>query len=208
MHTIVETMAYDINFHIIYISQDCLLIVRPDRSYRCSTQRGGIMKTTLGKLYAEELMSEVPASRKCIERVPIDRLSGWKPHEKSMQMGYLTILVADMPRWITHAITEGVIDLKGWKLPEAKTAAALLEQFDRNIADAKKALENATDEALDKPFSLKRGDAVLMTTTKRESISSSINHWVHHRGQLTVYLRLNDIAVPSIYGPSADEKTF
>jgi uncharacterized damage-inducible protein DinB len=166
------------------------------------------MKETLGKLYMKELASEVDASRKCIERVPIDKLFDWKPHEKSMQMGYLTILVADMPRWITHMVTKGDIDLGAWKLGEAKTAAELVKQFDKNIMDAKKALENASDEELEKPFSLKRGDQILFTTTKKDTIGSSINHWVHHRGQLTVYMRLNDIAVPAIYGPSADEKIF
>lgn len=162
---------------------------------------------SLGKLYLEELEAETTASRKCLERIP-GELFSWKPHEKSMELGYLALLVAEMPRWIATMIKEGAIDFANFKHLPAKTTEDLLAQFDENIAAAKEALQNVTNEQLDETFSLKANGQVIFSSPKKENISSTINHWVHHRGQLTVYMRLNDIAVPSIYGPSADDKNF
>jgi uncharacterized damage-inducible protein DinB len=160
-----------------------------------------------GTEYLKELESEVRASRRCLEAIP-ETLYGWKPHEKSMNMGYLTLLVADIPRWITYTIERSEIDFATFDQFQLSTNAALLKHFDANIEGAKRALKNVSNEELAKAFYLKNSGQVLYTTPKKESVQSSINHWVHHRGQLTVYMRLNDIAVPSIYGPSADERTF
>lgn len=132
----------------------------------------------------------------------------WKPHEKSMQLGYMAILVADIPRWIQHMIEQGVIDFETWEQRGPKTADELVALFDGNMEAARKALNSLSDADLKKEFQLKNGDQLLMSTPLDESISSSINHMVHHRGQLTVYLRLNDRTVPSIYGPSADSAAF
>ena len=162
---------------------------------------------TLGQTYLKELEMEIPATRKCLERVP-ESLFDYKPHEKSMNMGYLTTVIAEIPRWISHCIEKGDIDFGTFGHTEPKTTAELVELFDTNIASAKKALDEVTDEELAKTFSLKNQSQVLMSDVKENIVSSSINHLVHHRGQLTVYLRLNNIAVPKIYGPSADDKSF
>lgn len=163
---------------------------------------------TLGKLFLEELKWEERASRQCLERIPVEKLADWKPHEKSMKMGYLAQLVAELPKWIAHMITKGDIDFATYQQTEIKTTDQLVKFFDKNMADAKAALETVSDEELEKNFSLKNKGQVLFTSPKKENIMSSLNHWVHHRGQLTVYMRLNEIPVPSIYGPSADEKVF
>lgn len=166
------------------------------------------MKTTIGKLFLNELIAEETSTRKCLERVP-DSLYNWKPHEKSMQLGYLALLVADIPKWLTVSIQKGVIDLATWGRHELSTTQDLLDYFNQNIEEAKKVVGEVSDEALENEmFTLSMNGKELMKTSKLETISSSINHWVHHRGQLTVYMRLNDIAVPSIYGPSADDKSF
>jgi len=162
---------------------------------------------TLGQLYLKELEAEAPASRKCLERVP-ESLFEYKPHEKSMKMGYLAVIVAEVPRWVKIMAEGGDINFANWKRFEPKTTADLVKYFDDNMADAKKVLAGASDQDMAKIFELKAGDKVLMSMPRKDFVGSSINHWVHHRGQLTVYLRLNNIPVPSIYGPSADESHF
>ena len=160
-----------------------------------------------GKLFLAELQVEDMATRKCIERIP-ESTYEFKPHERSMNMGYLTLLVSEMPNWIASIIEDGEIDLATYGHFQLSTSSALLKHYDDNMKRAKKALENVSNEELAKPFTLKRGGTVLFTSSKQDNIGSTINHQVHHRGQLTVYMRLNNIDVPSIYGPSADEKTF
>jgi len=163
--------------------------------------------TTLGMGLLNELESEARASRKCLERIP-ESLFTWKPHAKSMNMGYLALLVAEIPRWITNIIEISVIDFANYKTAEAKSSADLVNIFEVNLEGAEAALTKVQDSALSELFYLKNNGAILMSSPKIESISSSINHLVHHRGQLTVYMRLNDIPVPSIYGPSADDNSF
>lgn len=150
---------------------------------------------------------EATSTRKCLERIP-GELFGWKPHERSMQMGYLGLVIAEIPRWISTAIKAGEINFGTFKHAAPKTGAELAKEFDDNLAQAKEALENVPDKAMAEMFYLKAGDKVLMSDTKLDTVRSSINHMVHHRGQLTVYLRLNNIPVPSIYGPSADDASF
>lgn len=162
---------------------------------------------SLGKHFLHELENEIPATRKCIERIP-ESLFGWKPHEKSMNMGYLTLLVAEIPKWITFTIEKSEIDFATFLHVQPKTASEMVKHFDENIEGAKNALSNVTDEELSGLFYLKRNGETLFSEVKKETVGSSINHWVHHRGQLTVYMRLNNIPVPSIYGPSADDRTF
>jgi len=163
--------------------------------------------TTLSGLFREELDAETTATRRCLERVP-EHLFDWKPHEKSMTMGYLALLVAEIPRWITDIIEKGEIDFATFGHASLSTTPALVKHFDENLHGAKEALQRIPDEALAAPFELKRNGQLLFRSSKKENVGSSINHLVHHRGQLTVYLRLNNIAVPSIYGPSADEAVF
>jgi uncharacterized damage-inducible protein DinB len=160
-----------------------------------------------GQEFWRELETEIKASRRCLEGIS-ENVFDYKPHEKSMQMGYLAVIVAEVPKWIAITIEKGEIDFATWEKYKLNTNADLLKYFDENVERAKKALNNTTDEALKEMFYLKMNGNVLMSSTKHNSVSSQLNHWVHHRGQLTVYMRLNNIAVPSIYGPSADDKTF
>lgn len=163
--------------------------------------------TSLASGLLKELEAEAPASRKCLERIP-ENLFGWKPHEKSMTLGYLALLVAEIPKWIQQMIEVSEIDFATFQHFEPKTTAELVNHFDENLIAARKALQEVSDEALAQPFFLKNQGQVLFSSPKMENIGSSINHLVHHRGQLTVYMRLNDLPVPSIYGPSADDRRF
>src|SRR5688572_17056786 len=125
-----------------------------------------------------------------------------------MGMRYLVLLVAEIPLWIKHMIVDGEIDFVTFRHIPPGTTAELVNHFNENMEAARKALGETNDEELQQPFSLKNKGQVLYSSPKIVDIGTTLNHWVHHRGQLTVYMRLNDIAVPSIYGPSADEKTF
>lgn len=161
----------------------------------------------LGLEYLAELESETPATRKCLERIPMN-LVEWRPHEKSMAMGYLSLLVAEIPKWITYIVEQSEIDLATFPHARPATTEDLVRHFDENIEGATRALKTITHDELARPFYLKTNGQVVFTSPKREIIRSSLNHWVHHRGQLTVYMRLNNIPVPSIYGPSADDRGF
>jgi uncharacterized damage-inducible protein DinB len=162
---------------------------------------------TLGSGFLKELESEAAATRKCLERIP-ESLFEYKPHETSMTLGYLALLVAEIPKWIAAMIETSEIDLATYEHFTPKTTAELVNHFDENLEAAKKALQTVADEELSAPFSLKVNGEVVFTASKAENIEPAINHLVHHRGQLTVYMRLNEIAVPSIYGPSADDRRF
>lgn len=161
----------------------------------------------LAQQFVRELEAEVPSTQKCLERIPIELFS-WKPHEKSMEMGYLTLLVAEIPLWIAHIARDPEIDFATFKHIDAKTTQEVMDHFKDNLAQAKDALAAMDEGSMDKSFELKANGQVIYKSNKKDEISSALNHWVHHRGQLTVYMRLNDIAVPSIYGPSADDKNF
>ena len=160
-----------------------------------------------GTEFLKELEAEATATRKCLERIP-ESLFDWKPHQKSMTMGYLALLVAEIPRWITYMIEKSEIDFATFEHYNPKNTSELVSHFDKNILGAKNALQNVSNKELAEPFFLKNQGQVLFTSPKKDNVGSSINHLVHHRGQLTVFMRLNDIPVPSIYGPSADDKGF
>ena len=123
-------------------------------------------------------------------------------------MGYLALLVAEIPKWISHMLEKSEIDFATFEHLKPKTTSELVRHFDDNIEAAKNALRRSSDQQLSEPFFLKNHGQVVFSSPKKENIGSSINHMVHHRGQLTVYMRLNNIPVPSIYGPSADDKGF
>ncbi|HLF33744.1 MAG TPA: DinB family protein [Cyclobacteriaceae bacterium] len=165
------------------------------------------MNGRMAEIFLKELEAEAPATRKCLERIPAD-LSDWKPHEKSMALGYLALLVADIPRWITFIVETGEIDFATYPHFKAKSTEDLVRHFDENMKGARSALAKVTDEKMTDMFYLKNNGVHLYSQRKDENISSTINHWVHHRGQLTVYMRQNNIPVPSIYGPSADDRSF
>ncbi|MGH9768365.1 MAG: DinB family protein [Blastocatellia bacterium] len=157
-----------------------------------------------------EFDQEMVNTRKALERVPDDKFD-WKPHEKSLPMGSLATHLANLPSWTVYTINQDSLDLappggEPFKTPEAKSRQEILEMFDKNVVAARAAIAAASDEELFKPWSLLSGGNTLMTLPKIAVLRSFVmNHIIHHRGQFTVYLRLNDIPVPSIYGPSADE---
>ncbi|KQS27759.1 DinB family protein [Dyadobacter sp. Leaf189] len=163
--------------------------------------------TELAAAYVKELEAEYSSTKKCLERIPFE-LSDYKPHPKSMQMGYLTLLVAEIPKWIKLMVEDGEVNFVTYERVNVTTSEHLLSYFEDNIAGAKSALQRATNESLSGTFYLKNGEEVLYSQPILEGVSSTLNHWVHHRGQLTVYMRLNDIMVPSIYGPSADDRSY
>ncbi|HXL57332.1 MAG TPA: DinB family protein [Chitinophagaceae bacterium] len=163
--------------------------------------------TLFGIEFLKELEAEATATRKCLERIP-ESLFDWKPHEKSMTMGYLALLVAEIPKWITYMIEKSEIDFATFEHFKPKNTSELVSHFDENLQGAKNALQQVSNDALSELFFLKNRGQILFSSPKKGNVGSSINHLVHHRGQLTVYMRLNDIPVPSIYGPSADDKGF
>lgn len=159
----------------------------------------------LADLFLEQLERETRATRRTVERVP-DGKSTWAPHAKSMQLGYLANLVASMPSWIGMMIDRDFLDLGNYAGgPRASTGAELAALFDKSAADARRALSNATDEHLLKPWQLRVSGNVVDEKPRYQQIADTFTHLAHHRGQLTVYLRLNNVAVPQIYGPTADE---
>jgi uncharacterized damage-inducible protein DinB len=153
-----------------------------------------------------EFDHEMATSRTVIERVPEDKY-GFKPHEKSMTAGRLASHIAEMPNWATTGITQDSLDLAGGYKPfEAASKAELLAAFDKATAGARAAIAGASDETLFSNWSLKNGGTTLMTMPKIAVVRTFVmNHIIHHRGQLSVYLREMNVSVPSIYGPSADE---
>src|ERR1041384_1817759 len=128
-----------------------------------------------GQVFLEELEAEATATRKCLERIP-ESLYEYKPHEKSMNLGYLSLLVAEIPKWIRDTIEISVIDFATYDHFQLKDAAALVAHFDDNIAGAKKALGKVSNDELQEMFYLKNQGHTLYSTTKKETIGSSINH--------------------------------
>ena len=166
----------------------------------------------LTEVLREELDREVERSRKALEQVP-DGKYDWKPHEKSMIFGYLADMVATIPMWITMEINQDELDVapaegKGMKQEKKETSEALLKALDDAAAGARAALEKTTDEHLRTNWKLLAGGHVVMEEPRYVMIQDTISHWSHHRGQMTVYLRLMGQKVPAIFGPSADEQSF
>lgn len=162
----------------------------------------------LTELFIDELEREAAATRRALERVP-DGHYDWKPHEKSMTLGYLAELVARMPGWPVFMIQKDELELGTFKQEPLRTSRELVQALDENVKAAKEALANTTDEHLMKQWQLKAGGKVVASEPRYIMLRDSVfNHLAHHRGQLTVYLRLNNASVPAIYGPSADEGRF
>ena len=154
-----------------------------------------------------EFENEMSNTRKILERVPQN--SDWKPHEKSMSLGRLSAHVAELPSWVTMTMSTEELDWAtfGYKPFEAENNAALLQFFDRNVEDAKTTIQNGTDEAFLHNWTMRNGDKVYFTMPKIAVIRSfAMNHLIHHRAQLTVYLRLLNVPLPMLYGPTADEQ--
>ena len=156
-----------------------------------------------------EFDHEMTTTRKVLERVPEDRFD-WKPHAKSFSVGELATHVANLPTWGTETLTKSEIDLAGGQRVAALASKAeLIATFDKNVAATRAALTGKTDAELLAIWSLKRGGKTIFSMPKTAVLRSFVlSHVIHHRGQLSVYLRLLDVPVPSIYGPSADEPSF
>jgi len=163
-------------------------------------------------LFLAELEREAVPTRRVLERLPEGR-PDWKPHEKSMQLSYLATHVAMLPSWADTIVNQDELDLDpsdtSNRPRELRTSRELVDALDANVAKARAALANTTDEHLMKPWRFLVTGRLVMEQPRYIVLRDSVlNHLAHHRGQLTVYLRLNDAPVPSIYGPSADEPNF
>lgn len=166
----------------------------------------------LTEFFRAQLDREVERSRKALEQVP-DGKYQWKPHDKSMIFGYLAGMVATIPTWITMEIERDELDVapaegKGTQPAPKETKEDLLKALDESAAAARAALENTTDEHLMTTWKLLARGNVVWEGTREEIIQDTISHWSHHRGQMTVYLRLMGEKVPAIFGPSADDQSF
>ncbi len=147
---------------------------------------------------------EMEITRRVLERVPSEK-GEWKPHPKSFSLAHLAQLVSWMPGWIANMLAEPSLDLGAAEGYSTETTETLLGGFDRNAAAAREAIAASEDEDYAEDWSLRHGDRVLMTQPRALVVRTTISHLAHHRGQLTVYLRLLDVPVPSVYGPTADE---
>lgn len=155
-----------------------------------------------------ELNYEIISARKVLERIPADKFD-WKPHEKSMSMGVLANHLADIFAWYKMVLETDELDFaaNSYAPKAASDTEELTAIFDANVAAAQESLVKAEAAEFTKTWTLRSGEHVIFTLPKTSTLRTFVaNHLIHHRGQLSVYLRLNDIPVPSIYGPSADEQ--
>lgn len=157
-----------------------------------------------------EMEQEANTTRKMLSRIPNDKFS-WKPHEKSMPISRLSTHIAELPGWVTMALTTDEIDFanpESYNRLESNSKAQLLPYFEETLADGKTHLENADESTFGEKWILRKGDQILQEYTRDEVIRMAYNQIVHHRAQLGVYLRLLNVPIPGSYGPSADEPAF
>lgn len=165
---------------------------------------------TLSEMLLPEFDQEMAHTRKTLERVPEDKF-GWKPHEKSMTMGRLAIHLAELPGWAIFTIDKDSLDIAPvgappYQPPKVNSQNELLALFDKNVGASRPVIAGAADAHLMKPWSLLAGGKAIFTLPRFNVLRSAvINHSIHHRAQLGVFLRLNNVPLPAIYGPSADE---
>ena len=166
----------------------------------------------LKEYFLTEMEREVDRSRRALQEVPEGKYD-WKPHDKSMIFGYLANMVATIPMWVAMQISRDELDVApadGSKMEQKRmeTSDELLKALDKTAADARSALEKTTEEHLMTSWRLLARGNVVMEAPRHVMIQDTINHWAHHRGQMTVYLRLMGAKVPALYGPSADDNRF
>ena len=162
---------------------------------------------SLNQAFIAELTQEAAATRRMLERVPVSR-NDWKPHDRSMSLGRLAMHVVEQTGWITMAMATDELDFLqfGYKPIMDATVEELLEKHDESVEQAIAILDLAKDADFDKMWTLRRGDRIIFTLHKKAVLRSfSLNHMIHHRGQLSVYLRLLDVPLPGMYGPTADD---
>lgn len=159
------------------------------------------------QMLLKELDQEALTTRKILERVPNDKYD-WKPHQKSMSIRQLTTHIAELPSWITMALTTNELDFANnpYQPVRINNTTELLELFEKSLADGREHLAAANEEDLLPDWILRSGETIYSVTTKGEIIRMTFSQIVHHRAQLGVYLRLLDIPIPGSYGPSADEQ--
>lgn len=164
---------------------------------------------TLKEVFLAQLDEEAARTRRTLERVP-EGHDDWKPHEKSMPFGRLAMLVARMPTWFSLIVNQDELNLAGGNVDQKplRTSRELVEAHDEGVKGARQALSSLTDEKLASHWLLKVGPQVVGDYPRHVVIRDTFMHLSHHRGQLTVYLRLKNAPVPSIYGPSADDQSF
>jgi uncharacterized damage-inducible protein DinB len=156
----------------------------------------------------QELEREAQTTRRVLERVPNDQLT-WRPHKKSMSLGQLALHIATVPGSVAEIAMQSPFSVRQFSQASATTASELLPALDESIGKAKKLLGGLDDAAMTSTWRMMNGDRELMAVPRAAMLRSiMLNHWYHHRGQLSVYLRELDVPVPSIYGPSADENPF
>jgi uncharacterized damage-inducible protein DinB len=163
---------------------------------------------SLGKMLAAELTQEARSTRKMLERLPNEKLA-WKPHEKSMTIERLAGHIAEMMMWTGATLGADELDFAKFDYtPKVYTDSAdIVADFDKNLSEALEILNNTPNEAFAENWTLRNGEHILFTMPKSMVMRSFVmSHIIHHRGQLAVYMRLLDVPVPSIYGPSADEQ--
>ena len=156
-----------------------------------------------------ELDQEAATTRRVLERVPTDKL-GWKPHPKSMSLGQLALHIAQMPGVIAEFVTSPTMEMPGsFEQKAASSTAEVMSALDASLKRAKEVLAGLDDRTILSTWTMKAGGKTLMSMPRLAVVRAiMLNHWYHHRGQLSVYLRELDVPVPSIYGPSADENPF
>lgn len=165
---------------------------------------------TIAESLLPEFDQEMGNLRKVISRVP-DGKADWRPHPKSMALGYMAVHLARLASLVNRIVEGDEMDVgkasaSGWKMPEFESAAATVAMFDEVVKSARAAIASASDSEMMKPWSLKNNGETRFTLPKVAALRTMVfNHMIHHRGQLTVYLRLNDVPLPSLYGPTADE---
>jgi uncharacterized damage-inducible protein DinB len=160
---------------------------------------------TISETLLPEFDQEMASTRRVLERVPDDKPE-WKPHPKSFSVAHLAQLVASLPGWIGQTLTNTELDLSASPGYSNQNTTSLLNQFDDNVKKARQAIEKSSDEDYEVQWFLKLQGKVVFSAPRRVVVRQHISHLSHHRGQMTVYLRLLDVPVPSIYGPTADEK--
>ncbi len=166
---------------------------------------------TIAATLLPEFDQEMQNTRKALERVPDDQSKfDWTPHPKSMPFFKLASHIANIPEWAVYTMQRDVLDLSvDGKMAKPSSKKELLELFDEHVKAARAEIEKASDEHFMKPWTLKMGEQTFFTEPRATVIRKMVmSHGIHHRSQLCVYLRLNDIPVPAIYGPSADETAF